>query len=162
MIAADALTNPVTWRRCHHVYDDATATPRRCLACRAIDHGTTFVGHMLKGGRAGYRMGAFMYSVPEVDAPAVPSATCPKGHRWSVERHVVGGREVRRRTCWPCRNEAREARLLEPCPDGHVGQRFYPDRPKDRGIRCRECDAARKRRARAADITRRYAEQVHA
>lgn len=94
MIQADALTNPWIYRQCHHVYADAAVTPRRCLACRAIDHGPVLVTHYVSGGMSGFRIGEDPYSVIEMG--------CRNGHEPGRMRRRPSGRY-----CLDCQNERR-------------------------------------------------------
>lgn len=94
MIQADALTNPWTYRHCQHVFEDHTVTPRRCLACRAIDHGPVAVMHVVSLGKVGYRLGNYPFTPPETG--------CKKGH--PVKRWYALGRY-----CMDCKKERRNA-----------------------------------------------------
>lgn len=164
MIAADARTIPWLWRGCSHVYDPEATYPRRCLACRAIDHGA---GPAPKHhSNVGYTIGTYPYPVTTDDVPKVTVTRCDRGHEMVATRYVRGDHEVKRHVCHVCRDERRAAKLLEPCDAGHVGSRYYTGLTSIRGIRCRECESRsrmeRKRRARAVSITRAYAEATHA
>lgn len=157
MIAADARTIPWLWRGCSHAYDIDATYPRRCLACRAIDHGAGPMGRV-HTSHVGYRMGSFPYAVTEAETPKTTINKCDKGHEMVRTRFVRADHEVSRYTCHVCREERRQAKLLEPCDAGHVGSRYYPGYASSRGIRCRECESIRGRVRRAASVTRAYAE----
>lgn len=160
MIECDARTIPWLWRGCSHVYDIDATYPRRCLACRAIDHGAGPAPR--HHSNVGYALGSYPYPVTEADAPKVTVTKCDKGHEMVRTRFVRADHEVSRYTCHVCRDERRAAKLLEPCDAGHVGSRYYPGYASSRGIKCRECETDRKRQNRATSITRAYAEASHA
>lgn len=166
MIAADAYTIPWLWRGCAHVYDIDAAYPRRCLGCRAIDHGAgPAPRHANYTHLNGFPVGVYPYPMTEADTPKVTITRCDKGHEMVRTRFVRADHEVSRYTCHVCREERRQAKLLEPCDAGHVGSRYYTGLTSIRGIRCRECESRsrmeRKRRARAVSITRAYAEAAN-
>ncbi len=137
MIQADALTNPFIFRSCRHVYGDVIATPRRCLACRAIDHGVSDIPvHRLSSGvKAGYVLGSYPYAEPDkgcrfghpASAMGVTGGNqrycrvcqaekkrndaefCPKGHLRQVQRYTQAGRTVIRLMCQTCRTGKSDA-----------------------------------------------------
>lgn len=146
MISSDAHTNPYLRRGCSHIFEDATVTPRRCLACGAVDHGACPIGPMARGGMAGYRLGGYPFGSP--DELAVTSPTCPQGHPLTIERLTRATGDVIRRRCPTCAKGSLEERMARPCINGHVGR--WSAR-RDRGLRCLECHTRSARRAAARE-----------
>lgn len=161
MILADARTNPLLWRRCQHVYEIASVLPRRCLACRAVDHGMVpMPGNAPTGGMAGYRIGYTLFGIS--DEGGANPRSCDLGHPMKAQRIVYGGGDDRiRMFCPTCKADRALQRATTPCPEGHTGKRTF-DR-SSRRFRCAECEAARGRRRRSVEFTRRRAEaSIHA
>ena len=159
MIECDARTVPWLWRRCAHVYDPDAAYPRRCLGCRAVDHGAGPAPR--HHSNDGYLLGSYPYPTTVDEMPRVTINLCPEGHEMVRTRYVRPKGESVRYACHVCRDARRGAKLLEPCDVGHVGSRYDPGYASSRGIRCRECENDRRlrnKRARATSITRAYAE----
>lgn len=154
MLAADAHTDPLAWRRCEHPFGDAPV-PRRCPSCGVVDHGPvrSYDPDTPPLGLAGRSLGQFIFGDPEEQAAR--TELCPAGHVFQVQHIVRGKGEYQRRICQECRMDTVARRLSEPCPNGHIGSRFVVGHTTT--VRCHQCEAMWLRRRRAAEIVQRYA-----